>query len=171
MKAFGIAAILVSVCAMAACQVSSGDGDTGAGGAGGSTTTTTTATTSSTGEGGSNGTGGESGEGGGDANVCAEQSDCDDCCAEQHAAELEELYHLTYWFCGCEAAAPCRDVCDTTDSTSDVCADGVVNLEVDNDACDSCITDAADDCHIAAEEACAEADNCKALIACSDSCQ
>ncbi|MGK4003258.1 hypothetical protein WMF31_11585 [Sorangium sp. So ce1036] len=172
MKAFGFAAILVSVCAMAACQVTSGEGgDGGAGGEGGTTTTTTT----TTGEGGgTGGTGG--GEGGGDTtNACAEETGdaCFNCCSTEHAAENEELGKLMYWHCGCVAESPCADVCDTTDAESDVCGDTAINPDVDNANCDACVADAQEtnDCYFAAADACREADGCKALMTCGDACQ
>ncbi|WP_437293518.1 hypothetical protein [Sorangium sp. So ce426] len=174
MKALGFAAILISVGMMAACTVTSGNGDTsGDGGAGGDGSTTTTSS-ATTGEGGSGGTGGGEGGGGtGGANVCAEETgdECMDCCVAEHPAEAEALGKLQYWFCGCAAEAPCAADCDTTDATSDVCGDEAINPDVDNSACDICIIQAAEECYIAAEAACADADDCKALMTCGDACQ
>jgi hypothetical protein len=175
MKAFGFAAILISVGLMAACTVTSGDGDTsGDGGSGASGASSTTTSSATTGEGGSGGAGsGEGGGGTGGANVCAEETGdaCFDCCSAEHPSEAEALGKLQAWYCGCVEDAPCAADCDTDDVASDVCVDGEVNVEVDNSACDICMAQAADECFLAAEAACAEADDCKALMTCGNDCE
>ncbi|WP_438022980.1 hypothetical protein [Sorangium sp. So ce233] len=175
MKTLGFAAILVSVCAMAACTVTSGDGSGGAGGdggAGGSDATSTTTSSATTG-------GGEGGEGGGDAtNECTPLAfdECVECCQEANAGEVERLTELTFWYCGCEATIRCAQYCDTTDAATDVCGDdGVVNLEVDNLDCETCVIEESapedSECYEAAYTACGEAEDCQALTACSDTCE
>lgn len=157
MKAFGFAAILISVGMMAACTVTSGDGDTsGDGGSGASGSTTTSSATA--GEGGSGGTGGgEGGAGTGGGEVCADAGtadECLDCCDETYADGLEALAIHGFQQCGCAADAACASVCDTTDATSDVCNDdGTINLDANNVDCLSCLNDLLD----AGEDACIEA--------------
>ncbi|WP_437924197.1 hypothetical protein WMF37_34860 [Sorangium sp. So ce291] len=173
MKAFSFAAILVSVCAMAACKVGDGTGSGGAGGDGGSGGSDTTATTSGTGgEGGE--AGGTGGEGGGDECSGLELEECTTCCSDAHSSEVEVLTALNYLYCGCAATSDCAAECDTTDAASDVCGDdGEVNLAVDNPNCDACVAEASSTgtCYDDAYTACGEDDDCKALTACSDKCE
>ncbi|WP_433927579.1 hypothetical protein AB3662_31245 [Sorangium cellulosum] len=174
MKTLGFAAILVSVCAMAACTVNGGGGSGGAGGDDGEGGSDTTTTTSSTTTGG-----GEGGEGGGDTtNECTPLAfdECVTCCQDANSAEVEALTTLTFWHCGCEATSRCAQYCDTTDEATDVCGeDGVVNVEVDNLDCETCVIEESapedSECYEAAYTACGEADDCQALTACSDTCE
>ncbi|XXX73375.1 hypothetical protein WMF30_37620 [Sorangium sp. So ce134] len=168
MKAFGFAAILVSVCAMAACTVTSTDNGTGgSGGEGGEGGAGTTTSSSGGGE------GGEGGEGGGNECSGLELQACVDCCSEAHPSETEALTKLNYWHCGC-VVTRCAEICNTTDTASDVCGeDGEVNLDVDNPNCDACVADesATGACYDDALADCADADDCKALTECSDVCE
>ncbi|WP_437955151.1 hypothetical protein WME76_26810 [Sorangium sp. So ce119] len=174
MKTLGFAAILVSVCAMAACTVNGGSGSGGAGGDDGEGGSDASTTTSSTTTGG-----GEGGEGGGDVtNECTplEFEECVTCCQDANSAEVEALTKLTFWHCGCEATIRCAQYCDTTDEATDVCGeDGVVNMEVDNLDCETCVIEESapvdSECYDAAYTACGEADDCQALTACSDTCE
>lgn len=173
MKTLGFAAILVSVCAMAACTVTTGGGDGGSGGsggAGGSTTTSTSSSSSGGGDGG--GTGGEGGAG-----VCADVTDedeCYDCCDEAEPDALLALGGHGFWECGCAAESPCAAVCDTTDETTDACGDdGTIIEDVQNADCVQCLNDLAetDPCYEAAADACDEDENCKPYLECLLSCQ
>ncbi|WP_438014439.1 hypothetical protein WMF18_26455 [Sorangium sp. So ce315] len=175
MKTLGFAAILVSMCAMAACTVTSGGGDGGAGGEGGEGGATTTSTSSTTTGGGEGGGGG--GEGGGDAtNECAplELNECVECCQTEHASEAETFEQLTFWHCGCEVER-CAAICDTEDAATDVCGDGIANLDVDNPNCAACVAEEAaaetSECYDAAYTACGEEGDCQALTECSDACE
>ncbi|WP_438038192.1 hypothetical protein [Sorangium sp. So ce128] len=176
MKAFGFAAILISVGMMAACTVTSGDGDTsgdGGSGASGSTTTTSSATT---GEGGSGGTG-EGGSGTGGAEECSDagtENECLDCCDETYAEGLEALGIHGFEACGCTADATCASVCDTTDATTDVCNDdGTINLDANNADCVACLNDLAEDdaCIEAAAAACEDDAECLPYLECLGTCQ
>ncbi|WP_437500209.1 hypothetical protein [Sorangium sp. So ce1099] len=173
MKAFGFAAILVSVCAMAACKVGDGTGSGGAGGDGGSGGSDTTTTTTS-GTGGEGGEAGGTGEGGG--GECAEEAAeaCDDCCDAAFPEEYEALNGHGFWQCGCVADSPCAEKCDTTDATTDACGeDGTVILEVQNADCVACLdeVDPSDECYEAATTACDEDEDCKPYLGCLLSCQ
>ncbi|WP_438004148.1 hypothetical protein WME89_35695 [Sorangium sp. So ce321] len=173
MKAFSFAAILVSVCAMAACKVGDGTGSGGAGGDGGSGGSDTTTTTTS-GTGGEGGEAGGTGEGGG--GECAEEAaeECDDCCDMAFPDEYAALNGHGFWQCGCVADSPCADVCDTTDATTDACGeDGTVNLEVQNADCVACLdeVDPSDACYEAATTACDDDEDCKPYLGCLLSCQ
>ncbi|WP_437619123.1 hypothetical protein [Sorangium sp. So ce1151] len=173
MKAFSFAAILVSVCAMAACKVGDGTGSGGAGGDGGSGGSDTTTTTTS-GTGGEGGEAGGTGEGGG--GECAEEAaeECDDCCDMAFPDEYAALNGHGFWQCGCVADSPCADVCDTTDATTDACGDdGTVDLEVQNADCVQCLNevDPSDACYEAATTACNDDEDCKPYLGCLLSCQ
>ncbi|WP_437752644.1 hypothetical protein [Sorangium sp. So ce1389] len=173
MKAFSFAAILVSVCAMAACKVGDGTGSGGAGGDGGSGGSDTTSTTTS-GTGGEGGEAGGTGEGGGGECAEAAAEECDDCCDTAFPDEYEALNSHGFWECGCVADSPCADVCDTTDATTDACGeDGMVNLEVQNADCVACLdeVDPSDACYEAATTACDDDENCKPYLGCLLSCQ
>lgn len=175
MKAFSFAAILVSVCAMAACKVGDGTGSGGAGGDGdgGSGASDTTSTTSGTGgEGGEDS--GTGGEGGGDECSGLEAEACTTCCSEAHSSEVEVFTELTYVYCGCSATSRCAAECDTTDPTTDVCGDdGSVNLAVDNPNCETCVAEESSTgtCYDDAYTACGEEADCQALTDCSDKCE
>ncbi|WP_437323640.1 hypothetical protein [Sorangium sp. So ce381] len=176
MKAFGFAAILISVGVMAACTVTSGDGDTsGDGGSGASGSTTTSSAT--TGEGGSGGTGGGEGGAGGGGEVCADAEtadDCSDCCDETYAEGVEALGIHGFEQCGCAADSACASVCDTTDATSDVCNDdGTINLDANNADCVACLNDLAEDdaCIEAAAAACEDDAACSPYLECLGTCQ
>jgi len=177
MKALGFAAILISVGMMAACTVTSGNGDTsGDGGAGGSGSTTATSS-ATTGEGGSGGTG-EGGAGTGGGEVCADagsEDECLDCCDETYADELEALAIHGFQQCGCAADSACASVCDTTDATSDVCNDdGTINLDANNADCLSCLNDlleaAEDACIEALAAACEDDAACSPYLECQNTC-
>lgn len=175
MKAFGFAAILISVGVMAACTVTSGDGDTsGDGGSGASGSTTTSSAT--TGEGGSGGTG-EGGAGTGGGEVCSDagtEDECLDCCDETYAEGLDALGIHGFEACGCTADATCASVCDTTDATTDVCNDdGTINLEANNADCVACLNDLAEDdaCIEAAAAACEDDAACSPYLECLGTCQ
>ncbi|XXT15988.1 hypothetical protein WME94_37650 [Sorangium sp. So ce429] len=173
MKAFGFAAILVSVCAMAACKVGDGTGSGGAGGDGGSGGSDTTTTTTS-GTGGEGGEAGGTGEGGGGECAEAAAEECDDCCDEAFPDEYEALNSHGFWECGCVADSPCADVCDTTDATTDACLDdGTVSLEVQNADCVACLNgvDPSDACYETATTACNDDEDCKPYLGCLLSCQ
>ncbi|WP_437630648.1 hypothetical protein [Sorangium sp. So ce854] len=171
MKTLGFAAILVSVCAMAACTVTSGGGDGGAGGEGGEGGATTTTTTSSSGGGDGGGTGGEGGAG-----VCADatEDECFDCCDEAEPDALTALGGYGFWECGCAEESPCADVCDTTDATTDACGDdGTIIEDVQNADCVMCLNELSDDdaCFVAATDACDADEECKPYLECLLSCQ
>ncbi|XXY52172.1 hypothetical protein WME91_13600 [Sorangium sp. So ce269] len=173
MKAFGFAAILVSVCAMAACKVGDGTGSGGAGGDGGSGGSDTTTTTSGTGGEGGEG-GGTGGEGGGNECSGLEATACTECCSEAHPSEVEVFTELTFLYCGCTATSRCAADCDTTDPTTDVCGDdGEVNLAVDNPNCETCVAEESSTgtCYDDAYAACEEDEDCQALTDCSDTCE
>ncbi|WP_437964670.1 hypothetical protein WMF04_33950 [Sorangium sp. So ce260] len=170
MKALGFAAILVSVCAMAACTVTSGEdgtgGDGGTGGEGGSDASTT-----------SSGVGGEGGEGGGEGGggVCADESpdDCQTCCDAELADESALLMGYGFAQCGCAADSPCADVCDTTDATTDSCNDDGTMADVTNPDCVMCLNDLEQDapCYDAATDDCDGDADCKPYLTCLVSCQ
>jgi len=174
MKAFGFAAILISVGMMAACTVTSGDGDTsGDGGSGASGSTTSSATTGEGGSGG--GEGGAGGTGGGE--VCADAEtadDCSDCCDETYPEGLEALGIHGFQQCGCAADSACASVCDTTDATSDVCNDdGTINLDANNPDCVECLDNLEEDdaCIEAAGAACEDDATCLPYLECLGTCQ
>ncbi|WP_437996089.1 hypothetical protein WMF26_33610 [Sorangium sp. So ce185] len=169
MKAFNFAAILVSVCAMAACTVTDGSGDGGEGGTGGEggAGTTTTTTTSGTG-----GEGGEGGEGGG--GVCAEESaaTCQTCCDEELPDESALIMGYIFSQCGCAADSPCADVCDTTDATTDSCSDEGGMTDVTNPDCVMCLNELEADapCYEAAATDCEGDEDCSPYFECLSSC-
>ncbi|WP_437596349.1 hypothetical protein WMF28_27560 [Sorangium sp. So ce590] len=173
MKALGFAAILVSVCAMAACTITDGDGGTGGeGGTGGSTSTSTSTTSGAGGEGGEDS--GTGGEGGGNECSSLEAQACMTCCSEARPSEAEAFNALTFLHCGCAAESRCAAFCDTTDSTTDVCGeDGEVNVEVNNTDCELCVIEESETgpCYDDAYTACEAAEDCQALTECSNSCE
>lgn len=173
MKALGFAAILVSVCAMAACTINGGDGgdggDDGTGGEGGSTTTSSSTTSGTGGEGG-----GEGGGGGGDG-VCADESaaTCQTCCDTELPDEAALLMGYVFSQCGCAADSPCASVCDTTDATTDSCTDDGTMAEVTNPDCVMCLNDLESDaaCYDAAMDDCDGDEDCTPFLECLVSCQ
>jgi hypothetical protein len=178
MKAFGFAAILISVGMMAACTVTSGNGDPsgsgGSGGSGGSDSSTTTSS-ATTGEGGSGGTG-EGGAGTGGAEECSDAgtaNECFDCCDETYEDGLAALTIHGFEACGCTADATCASVCDTTDATTDVCNDdGTINDAANNADCVACLNELAEDdaCIEAAAAACEDDDTCLPYLECLGTC-
>ncbi|WP_437623056.1 hypothetical protein [Sorangium sp. So ce1151] len=176
MKILSFAAILVTVCAVAACSDDGGSGgDGGAGGGGGasssstssvSSTTVTTTGTGGSGEGG-NGEGGEGGEGGG--------VDCSSQCFDDNAQGALEFLQLTVDACGCAEGATCASDCDTADAETDVCGDdgtGDLLAVQGNEACVDCIDGLPDDdaCIATVEEACTASEGCTAFTECVAAC-
>ncbi|WP_437654564.1 hypothetical protein [Sorangium sp. So ce1182] len=175
MKILSFAAILVTVCAVAACSDDGGSGGNGgAGGAGGasssstssvSSTTVTTTGTGGSGEGG-NGEGGN-GEGGG--------VDCSTQCFDDNQQGALEFLQLMVDACGCAEGATCASDCDTADAETDVCGDdgtGDLLAVQGNEACVDCIDGLADDdaCIATVEEGCTASDGCTAFSDCVAAC-
>ncbi|WP_437727502.1 hypothetical protein [Sorangium sp. So ce861] len=177
MKSLSFAAILVTVCAVAACS-DDGDpgGDGGAGGGGGASGTTSSSSSSSvttgTGTGGSGDGGGSEGGGGegggGSTDECAEQ--CFDDNQEGAVAFLE----LTLEACGCAEGATCASSCDTTEAETDACQDdGSANLQglPGNEACLDCVDGLQEDaCLDTFAEQCAADGGCEAYVTCVSEC-
>ncbi|MGK3989397.1 hypothetical protein WME99_40500 [Sorangium sp. So ce136] len=180
MKILSFAAILVTVCAVAACSDDDNTGgEGGAGGGGGassattssasSSTVTTTGTTTGTGgsgEGG-NGEGGEGGEGGG--------VDCPTQCFDDNQAGALEFFQLTLDTCGCAEGASCASACDTADAETDVCDDdgsGNILALQDNEACVDCVDGLADEdaCLATVKEGCDASEGCTAFADCVAAC-
>ncbi|WP_437598907.1 hypothetical protein WMF28_39580 [Sorangium sp. So ce590] len=171
MKSLNFAAILVTVCAVAACSDDGGSGgDGGAGGGGGASGTTTSSSSSgpsSTGTGGDGGGGGEGGEGGG--------GDCPTQCFEDHTAGALEFLQLTLDTCGCAEGATCASACDTTDPETDVCGDdgsGDLRAIEGNEACLNCVDglEAEDACIGTVETGCSASEGCAAFATCVAAC-
>ncbi|AUX46118.1 hypothetical protein SOCE26_076230 [Sorangium cellulosum] len=179
MKTLSFAAILVTVCAVAACSDDGGSGgDGGAGGEGGASGTTTTTSASSSTVSTGTGTGGGGDEGGGGAgsgDECSDQGDeCGSCCVEGNQAGALEFFELTLGSCGCEAAAPCAAECDTGEAETDVCGDDGVNILAlqSNEACITCVDGLAEDdaCFAPATEGCDASEGCTAFVECVETC-
>ncbi|XXX80687.1 hypothetical protein WMF30_18180 [Sorangium sp. So ce134] len=173
MKSLSFAAILVTVCAVAACS-DGGDseGDGGAGGGGGASGTTTSSSTSSstvtTGTGGSGeGGSGEGGSGGIDSG-CAMQ------CIEDNRQGAVEFLRMTLEACGCAEGATCASSCDTTEAETDACGDdGSANLQAlpENEACVDCVDGVGEDaCLATVEERCSASEGCDAYVTCIAEC-
>ncbi|WP_049949525.1 hypothetical protein [Sorangium cellulosum] len=176
MKSLSFAAILVTVCAVAACS-DDGDpgGDGGAGGGGGASGTTTSSSSSSSvatgtgtggsGEGGS-GEGGGGGEGGG--------ADCAAQCIEDNQQGAVAFLELTLEACGCAESATCASDCDTADAETDACEDdGSANVQglIGNEACRNCVGGLQEDaCIDTSAEQCAANEGCAAYITCVSEC-
>ncbi|WP_438025706.1 hypothetical protein [Sorangium sp. So ce233] len=177
MKTLSFAAILVTVCAVAACSDDGGSGgDGGAGGGGGASGTTTSTTSSGPGSTVTTGTGGN-GEGGNGEGGNGEGGGVD--CTEQCFADNQqggvEFVTLTVEACGCAEGATCASTCDTTDETTDVCADdGSANFLglQGNEACVDCIDGVEDDdaCIKTVEDACTASEGCNAFAECVAAC-
>ncbi|WP_437482691.1 hypothetical protein WME75_41360 [Sorangium sp. So ce1014] len=180
MKSLSFAAILVTVCAVAACSDDGGSGgDGGAGGGGGASGTTASSSSGPsstvTGTGTGTGTGGEggSGEGGGGEGGGA---DCTTQCFEDHTVGALEFFQLTLDTCGCAEGATCASACDTTDPETDACEDdGSGNLQTaleGNDACLDCVDGLEDEdaCIGTVEAGCSASEGCAAFAACVTAC-
>ncbi|MGK3967568.1 hypothetical protein WMF01_44120 [Sorangium sp. So ce1667] len=181
MKSLSFAAILVTMCAVAACSDDGGsEGDGGAGGGGGatgtSTSTSSTVTTTGTGTGGAGGSGagggdeGEGGEGGAGGGA-----DCTTQCFEDNQAGALEFIQLTLNACGCAEGATCTSICDTADPETDVCSDdgtGDFLAAQGNEACITCIDELEDEdaCIAVVEEGCSASDGCDAFATCVAAC-
>ncbi|WP_437307189.1 hypothetical protein [Sorangium sp. So ce388] len=181
MKILSFAAILVTVCAVAACSDDDGTGgEGGAGGGGGAsgsststvssstgTTTVTTTGTGGSGEGGS-GEGGSGGEGGG--------ADCQTQCFDDNQQGALEFFQLTLDACGCAEGATCVSSCDTEDAETDACGDdGSGDLLValqGNEACVECMAALPDEdaCVAVVEEGCTASEGCTAFAECVAAC-
>ncbi|WP_434044288.1 MULTISPECIES: hypothetical protein [Sorangium] len=181
MKILSFAAILVTVCAAAACSDdggSGGDGGAGGGGASGSTTSTTSSGSGSsvtTGTGG-NGEGG-SGEGGSGEGGSGEGGglDCTDQCFEDNQQGGLEFLQFTLDSCGCAEGATCIGSCDTADAETDVCGDdgsGDLLSIAGNTACVDCLEGLADEdaCIKTVEDACTASEGCNAFTECVAAC-
>ncbi|WP_437927919.1 hypothetical protein WMF37_01335 [Sorangium sp. So ce291] len=174
MKILSFAAILVTVCAVAACSDDGGTGgDGGAGGGGGASSTTSssssssTVTTTGTGGDGGNGDGGNGGEGGG--------VDCSAQCVDDNQAGALEFFQLTLDTCGCAEGASCASACDTEDAETDVCGDdgsGNILAIQGNEACADCMDGLADEdpCLATVEEGCGASEECTAFVSCVAAC-
>ncbi|WP_437576775.1 hypothetical protein [Sorangium sp. So ce887] len=185
MKSLSFAAILVTVCAVAACSDDGGSGgDGGAGGGGGASGTTTSSssgpssTVTGTGGGGEGGSGeGGSGEGGSGEGGSGEGGggDCTTQCFEDHTAGALEFLQLTLDTCGCAEGATCASACDTTDPETDACEDdGSGNLrELEgNQACLDCVDGLEDEdaCIGTVETGCSASEGCAAFATCVAAC-
>ncbi|WP_437756288.1 hypothetical protein [Sorangium sp. So ce1389] len=179
MKILSFAAILVTVCAVAACSDDdSTGGNGGAGGGGGATSSSTSTVSSSTGTttGTTTGTGG-SGEGGSGVGGSGEGGgvDCPTQCFEDNQQGALEFLQLTVDACGCAEGATCVSDCDTADPETDVCGDdgtGDLLAAQGNEACVNCIDGLADDdaCIAAVEEGCTASEGCSAFATCVAAC-
>ncbi|WP_437587011.1 hypothetical protein [Sorangium sp. So ce1000] len=183
MKMFGIAAILTTMCALAACSGDDGtrnaddagdaDGTGGAPGAPG--VTVSIAVSSTAGEGGAAGAGGEGGAGGDGECAGMTGEACAACCVDAHRAGAVAFLALTIGFCGCEAGAPCAAQCDTADEATDACVEeGSINVSAlqGNAECLECVlalpADAA--CYASSGDGCMQSDECEAFVVCSGGC-
>ncbi|WP_437688807.1 hypothetical protein [Sorangium sp. So ce176] len=182
MKSLSFAAILVTVCAVAACSDDGGSGgDGGAGGGGGASGTTTSTTSAGSGSSVTTGTGGngeggngeggngEGGNGEGGGAACTEQ------CFEENQQGGVEFLTLTLEGCGCVEGATCASTCDTADETTDACADdGSASFPglQGNDACVDCLEGLADEdaCIKTVEDACTASEGCNAFAECVAAC-
>ncbi|WP_437671632.1 hypothetical protein [Sorangium sp. So ce131] len=185
MKSLKFAAILVSVCAVAACSDDGGGGGSGGeggagGGPGGTTTTSASSTvTTGTGTGGGNEGGGGNG-GGGSGSECADLAEdaCFECCSAEHEEGDAELSRLVVESCACGEGATCNDVCDTEDAATDACADdGTINPEAEpTEACVNCLNGVLgggaepDACLTDVVDGCAANTDCRALLTCGQGC-
>ncbi|CAN96558.1 MULTISPECIES: hypothetical protein [Sorangium] len=180
MKTFGFAAILTTMCALAAC--SGDDGARDAGGPGGadgqggaSGATVSIAVSSTAGEGGAAGVEGEGGAGGGSECAGATGDACTECCIDAHRAGAGALLALTIGFCGCEAGAPCAATCDTADEATDACVEeGGVDVAAlrDNAECMECMAALSADaaCYASSGDDCMQSEECEAFVLCSSGC-
>ncbi|WP_437614311.1 hypothetical protein WMF20_15175 [Sorangium sp. So ce834] len=173
MKSLSFAAILVTVCAVAACSDEGGpEGDGGAGGGGGASGTTTSSSSSTvttgTGTGGSGEGGGGGGGGGGGSADCAAQ------CFEDNQQGAVAFLELTLEACGCAEGATCVSSCDTTEAETDACGDdGSANLQGlrGNEACLNCVDGLREDeCLDTFAGQCAADEGCAAYITCVSEC-
>lgn len=184
----GFAAILVTVCGMAACSDEGGEnGAEGEGGDGRASTTTATGSGDATGGDGSGGDGpggdaaggdGSGGDQGASGDCSGEVGEaCGDCCLEANRQGAAALTILMFQHCGCATDAPCAADCDTTDAATDVCADdGTVDTQVlsanANIACVECTgeIDAEAPCLGDVAEACLADEGCAAFVFCANGC-
>ncbi|WP_437287570.1 hypothetical protein [Sorangium sp. So ce406] len=178
MKILSFAAILVTVCAAAACSDDGGSGgDGGAGGGGGASGSTTSTTSSGSGSSVTTGTGG-SGEGGSGEGGGGEGGgglDCTDQCFEDNQQGGLEFLQFTLDACGCAEGATCASTCDTTDEATDVCGDdgsGDLLSIQGNAECVECLEGLADEdaCIKTVEDACTASEGCNAFAECVAAC-
>ncbi|AUX31213.1 MULTISPECIES: hypothetical protein [Sorangium] len=172
MKSLSFAAILVTVCAVAACSDEGGpEGDGGAGGGGGASGTTTSSSSSTVTTG--TGTGG-SGEGGGGGGGGGGSADCAAQCFEDNQQGAVAFLELTLEACGCAEGATCVSSCDTTEAETDACGDdGSANLQGlrGNEACLNCVDGLREDeCLDTFAGQCAADEGCAAYITCVSEC-
>ncbi|WP_438007502.1 hypothetical protein WME89_01480 [Sorangium sp. So ce321] len=185
MKILSFAAILVTVCAVAACSDDGGSGGNGgAGGGGGASSSSTSSVSSSTGTTGTGGNGeggngeGGSGEGGSGEGGNGEGGgvDCPTQCFDDNQEGALEFFQLTLDTCGCAEGATCASSCDTTDAETDVCGDdgtGDILVAVQgNEACVDCLDGLPDDdsCIATVEEGCNASEGCTAFANCVAAC-
>ncbi|WP_437507645.1 hypothetical protein [Sorangium sp. So ce1099] len=180
MKTLSFAAILVTMCAVAACSDDGGSGgEGGAGGGGGATSTSTstsassTVTTTGTGTGGAGGSGAGGGDTGGGGTGGG--ADCTTQCFEDNQEGALAFIQLTLDACGCAEGASCTSICDTTDPETDVCSDdgtGDFLAAQGNEACITCIDELEDEdaCIAVVEEGCDADEGCTAFATCVAAC-
>ncbi|WP_437562063.1 hypothetical protein [Sorangium sp. So ce542] len=176
MKSLSFAAILVTVCAVAACS-DDGDpgGDGGAGGGGGASGTTTSSSSSSVATTGTGGSGdGGSGDGGSGDGGSGSGEDCAEQCIEDNQEGAVAFLELTLEACGCAASAACASDCDTAEAETDACEDdGSANVQglIGNQACRDCVGGLQEDaCIDTSAEQCAADEGCAAYITCVSEC-